>query len=197
MTRPDEGRERRERRDPEPETERGRRPRPRAIPRGFTDKRNPMIAAGLAALLDRLPRKGPGAGPVPLLAVAHPSARPGDVEAFLDRPTWRLARKAPAVYEVEVLPDEVALLAGEPRLFRRLDHGTRLHGAAVPPDAKSAAIAVAVEDAAQGKARLKSLGFAFEREEPGPRLVGKLPAAALAELLTLPWATSVEVSPPS
>jgi len=160
------------------------------VPKGFTAGRHPRLSEALAARLVRLP---PRTGPQRLLAVQAAGAKEADLDAFLSQDgLWAPRLKAPGVFEVNVLPDDVARFADRQDLFTWIDAATRLFGAAVPASAKMAVIEVAVSDASVAEKAVKAAGATVMARSEG-KLMAKAPAAKLGDLLRAAGVDAIEV----
>ncbi len=146
------------------------------VPKGFTEGRHKMVSEALGQRIDRLGRE---VAPQRVLAVAAAAADSDDLERFFaQHMTWRAWRKAPGIYEITVLPDDLRELTSRPEMFRKLDLGGRLYGALVGDPNDTALVRLWVRDA---EAAVREIGLA--RGQISGRGKGSLEATIRATAL--------------
>ncbi len=162
------------------------------IPEGFTAGRHEMISEALARRLERAGRRG---GPQRLILRLQPEASQSDLEAFfVDRPAWGARERLPGLVELDVMPDDVALLTARPDLFAWLDVAGKLSGRDVLDEKATASLRVAVASSGIGEVenRIVELGGSVVgRGEDG--VLAHLGAERVGDLLALRAIDAIEV----
>lgn len=159
------------------------------VPKGFTAGRHPLVSPQLAARVLRLPAR---VGPQRILAVAAQGAKPEAIETFFgEKPLWGARPKAPGVWELDSLVEDIALLTARKDLFQWVDIATRLSGK-LPVAAGAAVTARLSGEATACEKAAKAAGGTTSGKGEG-WVETKIAAAKLGELLKAEKVEAIEV----